>query len=153
MILYSCTWSNISWTTNRTWRVVLMINIKEPSLATQFLCSVGLILSLQSRAGQTKATPRRSLLPPAPFHSGGRSSAGEEGGLGNHRADLYRVVRFLSTPRFSSSAAEVVFPGAAAAMLRLLRRIKFFSGWEDGSTVFSGEVWRRFVCLLEKLVV
>jgi len=66
---------------------------------------------------------------------------------------LYRVVRFLSTPRFSSSAAEVVFPGAAAAMLRLLWRIKFFSGWEDGSTVFSGEVWRRFVCLLEKLVV
>jgi len=64
---------------------------------------------------------------------------------------LYRVVRFLSTPRFSSSAAEVVFPGAA--MLRLLRQIKFFSGWEDGSTVFSGEVWRRFVCLLEKLVV
>ena len=56
----------------------------------------------------------------------------------NRCADLYRVVRFLSKPRFSLSAAvaaEVVFPGVAAALLRLLRRIKF-----------SCEVWRRFVC-------
>ena len=53
----------------------------------------------------------------------------------NRCADLYRVVRFLSTPRFSLSAAvaaEVVFPGVAAALLRLLRRIKFFSSLEDG---------------------
>lgn len=82
------------------------------------------------------------MNPPVPFLSGGRIGAGEGGGPGIHRAELYRIGRLVPRPMVclsSETAAELWVPRAATAFARLRRRISSFPSALGSSSVFLGE--------------